>query len=304
MTEVLNKSAKRYLRAREPGMNAYQSDTTPEDRFWFYAAVVAALALAGGFFMSLYVGGCRSAAPTDPQPSPSSLPTTTGREGVERPRFAPEPEFDARRETMVRHDIEGRGVRDRLVLDAIRKVPRQKFVPEHLLHLAYADFPLPIGEGQTISQPYVVAFMTEALCLKGGERVLEIGTGSGYQAAVLAEICKEVYTIEIVQSLADRSKTTLAALGYGNIHVRCGDGFQGWREHAPFDAVIITCAPEEIPKPLLEQLAPGGRLVVPVGPERGDQVLIRATRNRDETIVREKLMGVRFVPMTGEAQKE
>jgi len=202
---------------------------------------------------------------------------------------------------MVRDQVEARGVRDPRVLAAMREVPRHELVPESERDHAYEDRPLPIGEGQTISQPYVVAAMTEALELKGDERVLEVGTGSGYQAAVLAELCRQVYSIEIVPALAARARKDLARLGYANVEVRQGDGWRGWPEHAPYDAIIVTAAPLEVPPELIEQLAVGGRLVVPVG--RFEQQLVRL-RKTPAGISREVLFGVRFVPMRGEAEKE
>ncbi|MBN1614611.1 MAG: protein-L-isoaspartate(D-aspartate) O-methyltransferase [Deltaproteobacteria bacterium] len=221
---------------------------------------------------------------------------------VQHSAGAPTDPYAQQREQMVRNQIEARGVRDRLVLDAMRKVHRHLFVPGHLTQAAYLDFPLPIGEGQTISQPYIVAFMTESLQLKGGEKALEIGTGSGYQAAVLAEIAKEVYTIEIIPSLGNRAKALLKAMGCENIHVRIGDGYRGWREHAPYDAIIVTAAPPSIPKPLVDQLKPGGRMVIPVG--ESFQELILITKGRDGAVGKKSLLPVRFVPMTGEVQEK
>jgi protein-L-isoaspartate(D-aspartate) O-methyltransferase len=206
----------------------------------------------------------------------------------------------AARAQMVRDQVEARGVRDPRVLAAMRKVPRHELVPESVRDHAYEDRPLPIGESQTISQPYVVAAMTEALELKGDERVLEVGTGSGYQAAVLAELCQQVYSIEIVPALAERARKDLARLGYANVEIRQGDGWRGWPEHAPFDAIVVTAAPAEVPPELIEQLAVGGRLVIPVG--RYEQELVRI-RKTPEGISREVLFGVRFVPMRGEAEK-
>jgi protein-L-isoaspartate(D-aspartate) O-methyltransferase len=211
------------------------------------------------------------------------------------------PETDATvaaREAMVREQIAARDVEDPFVLAAMRKVPRHELVPLPLRAFAYSDRPLPIGEGQTISQPYIVAFMTEAASLKGGETVLEIGTGSGYQAAVLAEIARHVYTIEIVPALARRAAADLARLGYANVTVREGDGYRGWPEHAPFDAILVTAAPDHVPAALVAQLKIGGRLVLPVGTEYQELVRITKTETGVKT---ERLLPVRFVPMTGEA---
>ncbi len=211
--------------------------------------------------------------------------------------------YQAARKQMVEQDIGGRGVSDPAVLRAVRSVPRHLFVDPNYRDRAYGDYPLPIGEGQTISQPYIVAFMTELLELKPTDRVLEIGTGSGYQAAVLAMIVKDVYTIEIVKPLADRARTLLADLGYRNVTVKAGDGYQGWREHAPFDAIIITAAAEQIPPPLIEQLREGGRLVVPVGETHSFQTLILATKRAGRLDMKE-IVPVSFVPMTGEVEKK
>ncbi|MCC6160547.1 MAG: protein-L-isoaspartate(D-aspartate) O-methyltransferase [Deltaproteobacteria bacterium] len=202
------------------------------------------------------------------------------------------------RDRMVRTQVEARGVKDPLVLAAMRKVPRHRFVPANVAGAAYDDMPLAIGSEQTISQPYIVAFMTEAARVKRGDKVLEIGTGSGYQAAVLAEITDRVFTIEIICDLADRARTTLGTLGYTKVEVRCGDGYQGWKERAPFDAILVTAAPPEIPKPLADQLAEGGRLVLPVGPNPEAQELLRLTKVGGE-LKRETLLPVRFVPLTG-----
>ena len=210
-------------------------------------------------------------------------------------------EYALARERMVSSQIVRREVSDKLVLAAMRKVPRHKFVPENMKPYAYEDRPLPIGEDQTISQPYIVALMTELLGLKGGEKVLEIGTGSGYQAAVLAEIVAEVYTIEIVESLARTAEEKLEEMGYENITVRFGDGYKGWEEHAPFDGVIVTAAPDHIPQPLVDQLKVGGRMVIPVGSRFQELKLLTKT----EDGVKEKdVIPVRFVPMTGEAQQK
>lgn len=188
-------------------------------------------------------------------------------------------------------------VRDERVLTAMRAVPRHEFVPASLRAQAYEPHPLPIGHGQTISQPYIVARMTELLELEPGDRVLEIGTGSGYQAAVLAEITEPVYTIEIISELARTARERLERLGYGTVTVRHGDGYGGWPEQAPFDAIIVTAAPEEVPQPLIDQLAPGGRMVVPTGPRGDTQVLLRLRRTPEGDVTREEVTLVRFVPM-------
>jgi len=211
--------------------------------------------------------------------------------------------FQEQRRTMVARDIKGRGVLDRQVLAAMGKVPRHFLVAERYRNDAYADHPLPIGEGQTISQPYVVALMTEALGLKPADRVLEIGTGSGYQAAVLAEIVKEVYSIEIRQELAERSAARLKELGYAKVRVKYGDGYFGWEEHAPYDAIIITAAVNHIPPPLIRQLKEGGRIILPLGGTTFNQTLTLVTKSRGGELNVRQLDSVRFVPMTGEAQK-
>ena len=204
--------------------------------------------------------------------------------------------FTLERQRMVEHQIAARGIKDTRVLEAMNKVPRHLFVPDGYLSSAYADYPLPVGEGQTISQPYIVAFMTESLDLKPDDRVLEIGTGSGYQAAILAEIVHEVYTIEIIESLGERARTLLGKMGYENIFVKIGDGYKGWPDEAPFDAIIVTCAPEDIPPALIEQLKEGGRMIIPVGSVGGVQELIRVVKKGDR-IKTEDVLPVRFVPM-------
>lgn len=210
-------------------------------------------------------------------------------------------ERQADRERMVESQLKARDIRSSSVLAAMAKVPRHALVPSAHRHQAYADHPLPIGEGQTISQPYIVAFMTEAAQVKRGEKVLEIGTGSGYQAAVLAELGAEVFTIEIVAPLAERAKRDLHALGYDGIRFRTGDGYQGWASEAPFDAVIVTAAPGHVPQPLVDQLALGGRMVIPVG----DYYQELKVYERDKEGVKSRsVMAVRFVPMTGEAQRQ
>ena len=214
----------------------------------------------------------------------------------------PEETHRARRLEMVRDQIEARGIKDKAVLAALRKVPRHRFVPAVWQSLAYTDGPLPIGEEQTISQPYVVAWMTELIEPNKKMRVLEIGTGSGYQAAILAECVGEVDSIEVVPALGRKAKTVLTELDYRQIGLRIGDGYGGWPERAPYDAILLTAAPpKQIPRPLLDQLKLGGRLVAPIG--RGSQSLVRITRT--PTGFKEEIVGaVRFVPMTGKAQNE
>ncbi|MFQ5350673.1 MAG: protein-L-isoaspartate(D-aspartate) O-methyltransferase [Thermoanaerobaculia bacterium] len=211
----------------------------------------------------------------------------------------PDPFVDLRRD-MVDQQIRRRQVRAPNVLRAMEEVPRHRFVPEHQQSSAYVDAPLPIGDGQTISQPYVVALMTELLELEEGSKVLEIGTGSGYQAAVLSRIASEVYSIEIRQGLGEAARSLLEDLGYDNVQVRIGDGYQGWPEAAPFDGIIVTAAPERIPQPLVDQLRLGGKMVIPVG--RFLQELLVITRTEDGIQTRE-VAGVRFVPMIGEVEK-
>ena len=203
-------------------------------------------------------------------------------------------EFAKERRLMTDSQIRARGVRDPLVLAAVNKVPRHLFVPEAMRRSAYADEPLPIGQGQTISQPYIAAYMTEALGLKGGERVLEIGTGSGYQTAVLAEIVGEVWTVEIVESLSLQARSVLDSLGYANIRYRVGDGSEGWPESAPFDAVMVTAAAAKMPESLEGQLGPGGRMIVPVGTYLQELFLVR---REEKGLARERLLAVRFVPL-------
>jgi protein-L-isoaspartate(D-aspartate) O-methyltransferase len=206
----------------------------------------------------------------------------------------------SRRQRMVDSQIRARGIRDEAVLDAMRSVPRHRFVPDSLHAYAYSDGPLRIGHGQTISQPYIVALMTSVIEPEPTMKVLEIGTGSGYQAAILGECVGEVYTIEIVPALGKSAAKLLDDLGYENIHTRIGDGFDGWPDQSPFDGIVVTAAPEEIPQPLLDQLAVGGRLVIPVG--RGSQDLVLVTRTKDG-YDRQSVTPVRFVPMTGKAQE-
>lgn len=214
-----------------------------------------------------------------------------------------EEQFRIQRERMVEEQLlpRRRGIRDERVLAAMRTVPRHEFVPADMRHRAYQDTPLPIGEGQTISQPFIVAFMTEKLEPEEHEVVLEIGTGSGYQAAILSKLVKEVYSIEIVEPLANTAKEVLDRLGYDNVHVRAGDGYAGWPDKAPFDAIIVTCAPDEIPQPLVDQLAEGGRMMIPVGEEYGVQELYLLEK-KEGKIEKRSVLPVRFVPMTGKSQ--
>jgi len=205
-------------------------------------------------------------------------------------------DWEAARVRMVDEQIRARGVRDTRVLDAMRRVPRHLFVPEPQRARAYDDRPVPIGRGQTISQPYIVAFMTEALDVAPHHRVLEIGTGSGYQAAILAELARDVYTIEIIPELAERARRTLSSLGYRNVHVRVGNGYLGWPEHAPYDRIVVTAAPEKVPSALLEQLRIGGLMAIPVGTGIQELLVLRRTATGTETL---QTLPVRFVPMRG-----
>ena len=239
------------------------------------------------------LAACRSDQASPPQGAPPAAPAS-------KAGSSSDDDFKAERDRMVDETIVARGVKDPRVVAAMRAVQRHRLVPPELRPRAYEDNPLPIGFEQTISQPYIVAAMTEAAQLEPGEKVLEIGTGSGYQAAVLAELDVDVYSIEIVEPLAKRTHELLARMGYDKLHLRIGDGYTGWPEAAPFDAIIVTAAPEKIPQPLVDQLAVGGRMVIPVG-RQGAQSLEVITKNKDGT-TSESLFPVRFVPMTGEAQ--
>lgn len=201
---------------------------------------------------------------------------------------------------MVETQIINRGVKDRRVIEAMLRVPRHLFVPQEMKEYAYDDTPLPIGKGQTISQPYIVALMTELLSLTPESKVLEIGTGSGYQTAILAEIAKEVYTVEIIEELYERAVQLLGSLGYQNVHVKCGDGYFGWEEHAPYDGIMVTAAPRRVPEPLVEQLKVGGKLVIPIGDLYQDLIVVTRT---ERGTIQKVITGVRFVPMTGEAER-
>ncbi len=203
---------------------------------------------------------------------------------------------------MVQQQLKARGIKDERVLTTMAKVPREEFVPADARVDAYEDGPLPIGYDQTISQPYIVAFMTEQLRLKPSDRLLEIGSGSGYQAAVLAELAADVYTIEIIEPLAKSAEATLQRLGYKNVHLRVGDGYQGWPEEAPFDAIIVTCAPDKVPQPLVDQLKDGGRMVIPVGERFAQQLYLLEKKNGQ--LKESATLPVRFVPMVRETQKK
>ncbi len=230
------------------------------------------------------------------QEEPSS-PEETKTEGYTAGDWA------AEREELVQSAVIDGGIEDPETVKAMRAVPRHEFVPENLRSAAYRNTPLPIGHGQTISQPYIVAYMTAALELEPGDKVLEVGTGSGYQAAVLAEVVSQVYTIEIIEALAESARERLQRLGYENVTVRAGDGYFGWPEEAPFDAIIVTAAPGHVPTPLVEQLEPGGRMIIPVGPVFSVQTLILLQKEQDGSVRTRQLLPVRFVPMTGRAQE-
>ncbi len=228
-------------------------------------------------------------------------PPDTTKRSAEPGKTKPDPSQSSR-DAMVDTQIAARGIRDARVLQALREEPRHLYVPEARRHRAYGDHPLPIGHDQTISQPYIVARMTEALELRPGDKVLEIGTGSGYQAAILGRMGMRTYSIEIVAPLCRSSREILDRLGHKDVRTRCGDGYGGWPDAAPFDAILVTAAPEHIPTPLIDQLAVGGRLVIPVG--GGQQWLLRLRKAPDGTLQRETLDAVRFVPMTGKAREE
>jgi protein-L-isoaspartate(D-aspartate) O-methyltransferase len=206
------------------------------------------------------------------------------------------------RQRMVQQQLVARGITDARVLAAMAKVPREEFVAPDSRASSYEDGPLPIGYGQTISQPYIVAFMTEQLRLQPGDRVLEVGTGSGYQAAILAELVSEVYSIEIVEPLAKNAEATLQRLGHNNVYLKAGDGYKGWPEAAPFDAIMVTCAPDKVPQPLVDQLKEGGRLVIPVGDRFAQQLYLLEKKNGQ--LKQSATLPVRFVPMTSEAKKK
>jgi protein-L-isoaspartate(D-aspartate) O-methyltransferase len=217
-------------------------------------------------------------------------------------KAAPASDFSALRQQMVQQQLMPRGINDARVLTAMAKVPREEFVAPDSRAASYEDGPLPIGYAQTISQPYMVAFMTEQLRLKPNDRVLEVGTGSGYQAAILAELVSEIYSIEIVEPLAKNAETTLQRLGYKNVHLKIGDGYKGWPEMAPFDAIIVTCAPDKVPQPLVDQLKDDGRMVIPVGDRFAQQLYLLEKKNGQ--LKQSATLPVRFVPMEGEAPKQ
>ncbi|MEL7835098.1 protein-L-isoaspartate(D-aspartate) O-methyltransferase [Fodinibius sp. Rm-B-1B1-1] len=217
------------------------------------------------------------------------------------------PRFDQRKEErhqMVEDDIISRGITDSSIIAAMKHVPRHFFVPKNHQNLAYSDRPLPIGHDQTISQPYIVAYMTKSLEVEPGEKVLEIGTGSGYQAAVLSELTPHVYTIEIVKPLGDQAIRRFKILGYHTIQTKIGNGYTGWPKYAPFDKIILTAAPQEIPQPLIDQLAPGGIMIAPIGSVDSNQILTKITKDEKGNLSRQKMLPVRFVPMTGKSQKQ
>ena len=262
---------------------------------WLISLIALLAVLAAGGYGVWRVWGPLARS----QPTPTPIPPTPTPE----PAVAAEEEKFARlRHQMVEQTIRARGVTDPEVLRAMETVPRHRFVLPRYLGQAYADHPLPIGYGQTISQPYIVALMTELLDLEPGERVLEIGTGSGYQAAVLAELVDEVYSVEIIPELAESAAKRLKELGYDNVRTKQGDGYYGWEEYAPFDAIIVTCAPDHVPQPLVNQLAEGGRLVVPIGPPGGYQTLWQYVREEDG-LKAYNIGGVRFVPLVREVPK-
>lgn len=250
-----------------------------------------ALPLAPVLVIVLSLAGC------SPAPAPAGVSTPVASPIPAQASPPASESYAAARQAMVEYQIERRDVSDEAVLAAMQTVPRHEFVPADYRDQAYEDHPLPIGHGQTISQPYIVALMTELADVQPGERVLEIGTGSGYQAAVLAQMTDQVYSIEIIPELAERAVETLDRLGYDQVQVKQADGYYGWEEHAPFEAILVTAAPDHVPQPLVNQLADGGRMIIPVGPPGGYQSLWLLERNGDE-VVRYNWGGVRFVPFT------
>ena len=257
--------------------------------------LIAVLACVLGL---LLLGACVSTGlyQSEPTPSPARTPARQGTDTPVPPSVDSDPYAESRRR-MVEGQISARGVDDERVLGVLQSVPRHKFVLEEYRSRAYEDRPLPIGYGQTISQPYIVAVMTQLLQVDESSEVLEIGTGSGYQAAVLARLADQVYTMEIVEPLCEQARERLARLGFDNVTVRCADGYNGWAEHAPYDAIIVTAAPDHIPQPLVNQLADGGRMIIPVGPPGAYQTLWLLERDGQE-VSSERIMGVVFVPLT------
>jgi protein-L-isoaspartate(D-aspartate) O-methyltransferase len=262
---------------------------------------------------ALFPGCAEPSSSSFPQEPSLSPPDDSGNENWRRQipseRFSSRAEedsselhslFQAQRKDMVEFQLRQRGISDVRVLEAMQRVPRHRFVPAELVDSAYEDRPLPIGHGQTISQPYIVALMTEAVRPRAEHRGLEVGTGCGYQAAVLAELVDHVYSIDIVEPLAKESAIRLAELGFNNVTVKAGDGYRGWKEHSPFDIIIVAAAPDHVPQPLVEQLAVGGRMVIPVGREQQDLLLWE--KQDDGSIKESRIAAVRFVPMTGEAE--
>jgi protein-L-isoaspartate(D-aspartate) O-methyltransferase len=252
---------------------------------------------------ALWMVGCQAAGEASPTRTSPPVTAPAAETSTPEPATAPpstdEPDYSQSRQQMVDQQIVPRNIHDEAVIEAMRNVPRHIFVPEKMRQLAYADHPLPIGYGQTISQPYIVALMTQALEPYPGQRVLEIGTGSGYQAAVLAELGVEVYTVEIIPELAERAAGALDAAGYAGVNRLTGDGYFGWEENAPYEAIIVTAAPDHLPLPLVEQLQEGGRIVIPIGPVGFVQTLWQFEKIGGE-MVATNLGGVTFVPLTGE----
>jgi protein-L-isoaspartate(D-aspartate) O-methyltransferase len=258
--------------------------------------------VAAAAWLAAAVIACGADCRSDPDQSPRSHSSDAARANHSTDSTAGKDHagMQSEREQMVERQLAARDIVDRRVLDAMRRVPRHRFVPAAIEEHAYDDRALPIGQGQTISQPYIVALMTQLAQPSPDSRALEIGTGSGYQAAVLAELVSRVYTIEILPALADQAAQTLSEMGYDNIFVRCGDGYQGWLEHAPFDIILVAAAAPEIPQPLIDQFARGGRLVIPVGTSHQQLQLLQ--KLDDGSIRREVIAPVAFVPMTGQAR--
>lgn len=255
-------------------------------------AISSAVLIYGAFFRESTVPLPQTTVKTQSPNSPSS-------ETKEIPLKQTDTPTARSRRLMIEQQLRLRDITDERVLQAMLNVPRHRFVPPELRHLAYDDSPLPIGREQTISQPYIVALMTQLVDPQDDDRVLDVGTGSGYQAAVLGELARKVYSIEILCPLAEAARERLKGLGYQNIEVSCGDGYRGWEAHAPFDVIVVAAAPEQVPQPLIDQLAPGGRLVIPVGDFNG-QTLLLIEKAENGTLTRRNIIPVQFVPMTGE----